>query len=105
MKETIRVSNVTGIMVPLLIHSKKYYQGKQYSVLNVNEGFLVKLMNDLQKGDSSFLHLDRSLPMIYPPAPWEDPEVGGYYLRPTNLIRQTEVPSIASKCADLTKLY
>jgi DNA-directed RNA polymerase len=63
------------------------------------------MMADLHKGDSPFLHLDRSLPMIYPPAPWEDPEVGGYYLRPTNLIRQTDTPSIASKCADLTKLY
>jgi len=34
-----------------------------------------------------YVHLDRSLPTIYPPAPWVDPEVGGYYLKPTNLVR------------------
>jgi hypothetical protein len=25
--------------------------------------------------------------MIYPPAPWYDHEIGGYYQKPTNLMR------------------
>ena len=33
------------------------------------------------------MHLDRSLPMIYKPANWQDYEIGGYYLRPTHLMR------------------
>lgn len=51
------------------------------------------------------MHLDRSLPTIYPPAPWEDPEVGGYFLRPTNLVRLTETPTNSINYVDLTRLY
>ncbi len=42
---------------------------------------------ETDKTDSLFMHLDRSLPMIYRPAKWQDYEMGGYYLRPTHLMR------------------
>lgn len=87
MKETIRVPNINGLLVPLLIQTYKLINNKMHTLLNVNEAFLEKIVLDIQKDNAMFLHLDRSLPMIYQPAPWEDPEVGGYYLRPTNLIR------------------
>ena len=33
------------------------------------------------------LHLDKALPMIMKPAKWIDFEIGGYYLKPTNMVR------------------
>lgn len=74
-------------------------------VLNINELFLEKIMMDIQKENSLFLHLDRALPMIYTPAPWEDPEVGGYYLRPTFFVRKNDAPNDSLKIADLTRMY
>jgi DNA-directed RNA polymerase len=54
-----------------------------------------------------FLHLDRCLPMIYTPAPWCDYEIGGYYKRPTNLMRIQD-SFLQEKClkyADLDPVY
>ncbi len=57
-------------------------------------------------GDDLFSHLRRSLPMIYRPARWVDYEIGGYYLKPTNVMRVQE--SSQEEClkhADLTKVF
>jgi DNA-directed RNA polymerase len=45
--------------------------------------------------------------MIYPPAKWIDTQIGGYYLKPTNLIRiiDQSLQEDAAKRADLSKLY
>jgi DNA-directed RNA polymerase len=36
--------------------------------------------------------MDRSLPTIIEPAPWIDFEIGGYYLRPTTIMRYAYSP-------------
>lgn len=53
------------------------------------------------------MHLDRALPMIYPPAKWIDTNIGGYYLKPTNLIRITDqkLQESAAQKANLQELY
>lgn len=57
------------------------------AIFNVNPLFLHHLSAGMHKDNSYFMHLDRALPMIYPPAKWMDTQIGGYYLKPTNLIR------------------
>ena len=45
--------------------------------------------------------------MIYPPAPWKDYEIGGYYQKPTNFMRIEKggLQETAIKYADLEKMY
>jgi hypothetical protein len=40
MKETIRVSNINGLMVPLLVQTHQYANNKVQIFLSVNESFL-----------------------------------------------------------------
>ena len=37
-------------------------------IFSVNSEFTKKVIQSLSKDDNLFMHLDRSLPMIYPPA-------------------------------------
>lgn len=96
-------------MIPLLIPSYRRVKKKdQYiGILNVNENFIRELVKQAEKKDSLFLHLDRSLPMIYRPADWYNYEIGGYYKRPTNLMRihETKSQEQALKYADLTQVF
>lgn len=103
MRENIKIKNENNFFIPLLVNSYKSISAKkQISIINVNEKFLEHLMENITKDNAPFLHLDRSLPMIYPPAKWEDFEFGGYYLRPTNLIRLGDGCDPSIKYADLT---
>jgi DNA-directed RNA polymerase len=36
---------------------------------------------------SKYLQMDRSVPMIYPPAPWKNFFFGGYYLKQTKMAK------------------
>ena len=56
-------------------------------VLVIDENFVLDLIGQIEQHDSMFIHLDKCLPMIYTPAPWIDHEIGGYYQKPTNLMR------------------
>lgn len=47
MKETIRVPNINGLMVPLLIQSYKMINSKMNTLLNVNEAFLQQIVLDI----------------------------------------------------------
>ena len=43
-------------------------EDKYIGILNINDNFLIELTKKAEKRDSLFIHLDRSLPMIYKPA-------------------------------------
>lgn len=90
MKSIIKVKNSYGFLVPLLVsENRKTTKTAEFasSVLAVNEDFLIDLVSQIEKENNSYLHMDRSLPTIIEPAPWVDYEIGGYYLRPTTIMR------------------
>lgn len=110
MKETIKIKNEYGFFIPLVspgyvrsILSKNNHVG----VLNIDETFLLNIMSKVDKNNSLFVQLDRCLPMIYKPAPWQDYEIGGYYQKPTNLMRMQEsiIQENSVKFSDLHKIF
>ena len=108
-KEVIKIKNQEGFMQELLVTGYTKIKGKkQYiGVLNVNEEFLLDLINKSEKKSSLFIQLDRCLPMIFKPAPWQDHEIGGYYQKPTNFMRiQESMLQVRSiKFADLQPTF
>ena len=63
-------------------NSKKYI-----GYVTFNKGFVEQFITELDKIHDLNLQLERSLPMIYPPAPWKNFYFGGYYLRQTKLAK------------------
>lgn len=59
--------------------------GKIYNLIVINKYFLSQYLNYTQKIYSTFCQLTNSLPMIYPPMPWKNKNIGSYYLRHTTL--------------------
>ena len=109
MKETTKIKNSSGFWTNLINISHAKVKGTQryVGVLKINEDFILTLLDQVEKKDSLFIQLDRSLPMINKPAPWKDYEIGGYYQKPTNFMRIEKLgkQESAIKYADLTKLY
>lgn len=110
MKETIKIKNDYGFWIPLV--SPGYIRSNQkknqhVGVLNVDETFLMNIMSKVDKNNSLFVQLDRCLPMIYKPAPWQDYEIGGYYQKPTNIMRMQEslMQENSVKYSDLHKIF
>jgi len=109
MKETIKIKNQEGFWQNLLttgyskLKNKKQYVG----VLNVNEEFLLSLVSKIEKTGSLFIQIERCLPMIFKPAPWQDHEIGGYYQKPTNFMRIQEsvLQERSIKYADLQPTF
>ena len=52
-----------------------------------NKAFVQDFIQELDKSHDLNLQIDRSLPMIYPPAPWKNFFFGGYYLRQTKMAK------------------
>lgn len=52
-----------------------------------NKGFLEDFITELDKMHDLNLQLERSLPMIYQPAPWKNFYFGGYYLKQTKMAK------------------
>ena len=110
MKETIKIKNEYGLHIPLLstgyVRLKPNNQ-RYLGVLNVNENFIISLLSKIDKNNSLFVQLDRSLPMIYKCAPWNDHDIGGYYQKPTNIMRihESNLQEESIKYADLHKIY
>jgi DNA-directed RNA polymerase len=109
MKETTKIKNSDGFWMNLITISHAKVKGTQryVGVLKINEEFILSLLDQVEKKDSLFIQLDRSLPMIYKPAPWKDYEIGGYYQKPTNFMRieKSGGQENAIKYADLEKMY
>ena len=87
MKETIRIRNQEGFNEMLLTsaYSKTKTQNKMVGTLQVNEEFVLSLIAKVDQSKSLFIQMDRCLPMIFKPAPWQDYEIGGYYQQPYEL--------------------
>lgn len=52
-----------------------------------NKSFVEKFVSELDKIHDLNLQLERSLPMIYKPAPWKNYNFGGYYLKQTKMAK------------------
>ena len=52
-----------------------------------NKGFVDKFISELDKIHDLNLQLERSLPMIFKPAPWKNYYFGGYYLKQTKMAK------------------
>ena len=111
-KETVKIKNEFGKYVPLI--KIGYVRGKNplkfvkfAGVLRIEENFIIYLLKNLEKTNSLFIQLNRSLPMIYKPAPWLDHEIGSYFQKPTNLMRTkgNEFQENAIKFSDLKNIY
>jgi len=109
MKETIKVKNDEGFWQNLLTTGYTKIKGKkQYiGVLNVSEQFLVDMITKIEKKEAPFIQIDRCLPMIFKPAPWQDYEIGGYYQKPTNFMRiqESHLQERSIKYADLQPTF
>jgi DNA-directed RNA polymerase len=113
-KETTKLANLNGINTSLLtlgytnISATAKSGGKQYvGICKINEDFIMDMVNQIEKRDNMFIQLERSLPMIYKPAPWADYDIGGYYQKPTNIMRiqNSRSQEQAVKHADMAKIF
>ena len=113
LKGTTKIKNSSGAMQNLISLSYvKAEPNNPFSKLligacKIHEDFIVNMIRDIEKEDSMFIQLDRSLPMIYKPAPWVDYEIGGYYQKPTNVMRiqSSMMQENAVKYADLSEVF
>jgi DNA-directed RNA polymerase len=55
--------------------------------ISFNKGFIEEFIGQLDKIHDLNLQLERSVPMIYPPAPWKNFFFGGYYLKQTKMAK------------------
>jgi len=55
--------------------------------ISFDQGFIETFVSELDKIHDLNLQLERSLPMIYRPAPWKNYFFGGYYLKQTKMAK------------------
>jgi DNA-directed RNA polymerase len=60
---------------------------KYMGYVSFNKGFLEDFITQLDKIHDLNLQLERSLPMVYQPAPWKNYYFGGYYLKQTKMAK------------------
>jgi hypothetical protein len=48
-----------------------------------NKNFIDHFIGEIDKVHDLNIHIERSLPMIYKPAPWKNYNFGAYYLKQT----------------------
>jgi len=95
---------IGGFLTNLMSKNLKYKVGKRELVLLkpqtvreghkkvqgylvFNKGFVEKFVSELDKIHDLNLQLERSLPMVYKPAPWKNYNFGGYYLKQTKMAK------------------
>ena len=74
----------------LLRSAKKIEKSKHHKLvghITFNKAFVQQFIQELDKTHDLNLQLDRSLPMVYPPAPWKNFFFGGFYLRQTKMAK------------------
>lgn len=67
------------------IKKNTYVQKQGFFIFN--KSFIEKFVKELDKIHDLNLQLQRSVPMIYKPAPWKNYSFGGYYLKQTKLAK------------------
>ena len=95
---------IGGFLSNLMCKNLKYFIGKReylllkpqviregnkkfHGYIKFNKGFVEKFMSELDKIHDLNLQIERSVPMIYKPAPWKNYFFGGYYLKQTKLAK------------------
>lgn len=95
---------IGGFLSNLMCKNLKYFIGKReylllkpqvvreggkkfHGYIKFNKGFVEKFISELDKIHDLNLQIERSLPMIYKPAPWKNYFFGGYYLKQTKLAK------------------
>ena len=103
------VKDENNVINSLLSFGYTKMKGKKgyISVLKISEYFIIDMLKYIEMEDSLFIQMDKSLPMIFPPAPWSDYEIGGYYLKPTFIMRVqgSKSQEDAMKFADLGRMF
>ena len=69
------------------IVKKKVAENKYANYIAFSDDFCSALFEDCQKTHSLTIQNERALPMIYPPSDWKNLNIGGYYLRQTNMAK------------------
>lgn len=81
---------------------------KKQGILRISKEFLSILMGKAQnkKKEVNYLYLERTLPMIYPPARWVDWETGGYLQKGFAIMRLqgSRLQRTSLERADLSKI-
>ena len=75
------------LLRPKIVHSKKGSTHSSTGFYYFSKRFVDHFLGELDKMHDLNLQLERSLPMIYPPASWRSFVFGGYYLKQTKLAR------------------
>ena len=75
------------LLKPITEQKKVAKKVKSQGYLEFNKNFVQKFISELDKIHDLNLQLDRSLPMIYKPAPWKNYNFGGYYLKQTKMAK------------------
>jgi DNA-directed RNA polymerase len=75
-------------------------------MFHLSKFFVDDFLISLYKENDLYLQLDKALPTIYPPAKWKDFDLGGYYLKPSLVMRYTENEQLdILKKANLKEVY
>jgi DNA-directed RNA polymerase len=76
------------LLKPQVVKKDASKPGKGYlGFISFNKGFIEDFIGELDKIHDLNLQMDRSVPMIYPPAPWKNFYFGGYYLKQTKMAK------------------
>ncbi len=54
---------------------------KDQGYIFINKHFATHFMQEIDKMYDLNIHIQRSLPMVYKPAPWKNYNFGAYYLK------------------------
>lgn len=65
----------------------KQSSSKYLGYIIFNKSFIETFIGELDKIHDLSLQLERSLPMVYQPAPWKNYLFGGYYLKQTKMAK------------------
>jgi DNA-directed RNA polymerase len=60
---------------------------KEIGYVIFNKSFIEHFISEIDKVHDLNIHIERSLPMIYKPAPWKNNNFGAYYLKQTKLVK------------------
>ena len=106
LKDTLKIRNKYDVQVPLIDVKMKSEDKLTYArYFTIHNSLLDKVGENVD--DINMLHLDKALPMILRPAKWIDFEIGGYYLKPTNMVRieTSQEQEEALRYADLGRTF
>lgn len=60
---------------------------KELGYIVFNKSFVDHFLSEIDKLHDLNIHIERSLPMIYKPAPWKNFNFGAYYLKQTKMAK------------------